>query len=122
MKQSKHHLGCVAADCAEVKGNVGYFSPEGINLFGEPEERLVGTPSDMRTVGHCLMLEVLVGEPAFMDRQMICKPYEQQAAHIMQRQRPWVCYIAGSLLVVLSRLSPYVALVFTAMTDLLKCA
>ena len=79
----------MAAECGKVEGNIAYASPESINLFDEAEQRLVGTPSDMWTVG-CLLLELLTGQPAFIGSDLLCQPTDQQAGHIRQRQRQWV--------------------------------
>ena len=87
--KKRHDMSLLSAACNEVEANIGYHSPEGNDFFDEPKERLVGKPSDMWTVG-CMLLEVLMGEQAFMERQVRREPYQQQAAHTMQRQKQWV--------------------------------
>ena len=66
-------------------------------MFSEPEERLVGTPSDIWAVG-CLLLEVLVDESAFEDPKLYHKPFERRLESIREKQRQWVCCLAGSML------------------------
>ena len=79
----------MAAGCWDVQGHVGYLSPEGIDLFGNPEQLLVGLPSDMWTVG-CLLLEVLIGQPVFITHEVRKQPGQAQLMHIMQCQAQWV--------------------------------
>ena len=82
------------AGFTEVQGEIAYRSPEGLGLFEKPEEHLVGFPSDMWSVG-CLLLELLIRQPAFISTEMRSESAETQIEHTKERQLQWVSLITA---------------------------
>lgn len=80
----------MSAGCYDYNANVGYLSPEGIDLFGDWQQHLVGTKSDLWSVG-CLLLDTLTNEGAFLSHEACQLAYKQRELYTKNKQRQWVC-------------------------------
>lgn len=81
-----------------MRAHAAYTSPEGLNFFGNPDEHPVTAASDLWNVG-CLVLELLVGQPVFVERHEVAEPRQQLSQKVLQRHTYWVrCCLLPCLL------------------------
>lgn len=78
-----------AAGFDEVRAHAAYTSPESLNFFGNPKEHPVTAASDLWSVG-CLVLELLVGQPVFVQPHELDEPHQQLSQKVLRRHTYWV--------------------------------
>lgn len=92
LKLSQGMQGKLNSDAAgfdEVRAHAAYSSPEGLNFFVNPNEHPVTTASDLWSVG-CLVLELLVGQPVFVQPHELDEPHQQLSQKVLRRHTYWV--------------------------------